>query len=114
MHDFGNIILNGLKGVIKERSFYKKASEKERTITIKSGPGSTCTLKGRKTSVVYADGANEQIHSYDIEYVIKDGKKIYHLDLEVQDEVSSPATSADYTGASPKTKEAPKKVRRKR
>jgi hypothetical protein len=79
MNDF-KMAINGCKGVIKARSFYKTAPEKERTVSIGAGPGASPALPGRKVSVKYSDGSTEYINSYDLDYVIKDGKKVFHID----------------------------------
>ena len=80
MNDFG-IDIMGLKGALKKRSFNLK--DKQRTVTVESGAGCVPDPAYRRRIVVrWEDGTHDTISSYDLEYVIKDGKKIYQIEPE--------------------------------
>jgi hypothetical protein len=79
MHDFGKLDLHHLKGVFKKNVFFNtKASRAERSFSIIEGPGCTPDPRtGRAIKVRWADGAVDNISSYDIEILVsKDGKDI--------------------------------------
>jgi hypothetical protein len=78
MHDFGKLDLHHLKGVFKKNVFFNtKASRAERSFSIIEGPGCTPDPRtGRAIKVRWADGTFDNISSYDIELVSKDGKDI--------------------------------------
>lgn len=83
MNDFG-INIAGLEGVLKKVNV-KYLPDKYRHVKILSGPGcepSQEVKRHRKIEVKTVDGNVETISSYDLEYVIKDGKKIHHIEEE--------------------------------
>ena len=86
MNDFKKNIA-GFQGVLKAQIFYKKASDKERTVLLVSGQGcapddeivrnSPHFGHGRDIEVKLSDGTRDTISSYDLAYVIDNsGKKI--------------------------------------
>jgi len=77
MNDFLMDIM-GMTAVLKSRNFYKKPStDKQRTVIVTGGPGcSPDPAYGRKIQAKYGTHT-ETISSYDLEYVIVNGKKFY-------------------------------------
>jgi len=77
MNDF----LTDIKGciaVLKPRNYYKpNATEKERTVKVVGGPGCNPDPAYSRRIEVKSGTLIETISSYDLEYVLVDGKKVH-------------------------------------
>jgi len=117
MNDFG-INIAGLTGVLKPRNFYKKPStDKERTVVVIQGSGcNPDPAWGRNIEVRTGPKTHETISSYDLEYVISDGKKIRHIEVGPTDSYvcGAPEPPVSVHPSIPPAPEKPRNVRRKR
>jgi len=117
MNDFG-IDITGLTAVLKARNFYKKPStDKERTVVVIQGSGcDPDPARGRNIEVRTGPNTHEQISSFDLEYVISGGKKIYHIEPDLVDAYvcGIPEPPLSVHPSIPAAPEKPRNVRRKR
>lgn len=75
MNDF-LMDIKGMKAVLKQRNYYRTASDRERTVTVLGGSGcSPDPTHGRRIEVK-SGTCIMSVSSYDLEYVIKDGEKV--------------------------------------
>lgn len=108
MNDF-LIDITGLEGLVAlPKSWKHKVPEKERMFLVQGGPGcNPDPAWGRKiTGRWVASGQADTRDSHELEYIVKDKKKIYPQDAMVEVEVATPSPE-------PVEPVKPKKVKRK-
>lgn len=112
MHDFEDVNLKGLTGVLKPLNCKWKphATAKERTVDILGGSGCNPeAIFSRRIEVKSTWGTREYISTYDLEYVTdKSGKKIHQIDNNPTVERLAEVCTGPTEAAAP-----PKKVKRK-
>jgi hypothetical protein len=117
MNDFG-INIAGLTAVLKARNFYKKPStDKDRTVVVIQGSGcNPDPAWGRNIEVRTGPKTHEMISSYDLEYVVADGKKIRQIEVKPVDSYvcGTPEPPVSVHPSIPAIPEKPRSVRRKR
>ena len=83
MNDF-LMDIKGMKAVLKQRNYYRTASDRERTVTVLGGSGcSPDPAHGRRIEVK-SGTCIMTVSSYDLECVLKDGKKICQAESAIR------------------------------
>jgi len=73
-----------MKAVLKQRNYYRTASGRERTVTVLGGSGcSPDPVHGRRIEVK-SGTCIMTVSSYDLECVLKDGKKICQAESAIR------------------------------